>query len=396
MLDADAALAQVRAVQPPPGGGKRETVALAEALGRVLASPVVAAVDSPPFDKAAMDGYAVLAAEAGESLAVVETIAAGQVPRLTVRAGQASKIMTGAMLPEGARKVVRVEYTEEREGRVLIRQPEPYDNVIRRAENLRAGQPLLSPRVLEPQDIGVLASQGIGAVEVAVPPLVGILTTGSELASAGEALRPGQIYNSNGPQLCAQVAAMRGRQRYYGLVPDDPQALGERLDEPLRECEVVLLSGGVSMGDLDFVPGVLESKGARILFHKLALKPGKPTLFAVAEGARPGGTYVFGLPGNPVSTFIVFEVFVKALLYRLMGIDHRPRQVRLPLGQPLRRRDTERLEYRPVHLEAGRVLPTEYHGSSHLNALAGAEGLIRIERGVAQLEEGTLVDVRLL
>jgi len=288
-----------------------------------------------------------------------------------------------------------VEYTEEREGRVLIRQPEPHDNVIRRGENLRAGQPLLAPGVLQPQDIGALASQGIGAVEVAVPPLVGVLTTGSELAGPGEALRPGQIYNSNGPQLCAQVAAMHGRHRYYGVVPDDPQLLGERLEEPLRDCEVVLLSGGVSMGDLDFVPGVLESKGARILFHNLAVKPGKPTLFAVAERARPGGTYVFGLPGNPVSTFVIFEVFVKTLLYRLMGLRYQPRQVRAELGQSVRRRDAERLEYRPVRLESGRAMLLDYHGSSHLNALSGAEGLIRIERGVSQLEEGTPIDVRL-
>jgi molybdopterin molybdotransferase len=393
MLDADAALGQIEAVAAEP---RVETVPVAAACGRVLVGPLLAAVDSPPFAKAAMDGYAVVAAETGASFRVVDTIAAGQVPRRAVGPGEASKIMTGAMLPDGAQKVIRVEFTEERDGWVTVRQPEPYPNIIRRGENLEAGQPLMGPRVLEPQDIGVLASQGVATVSVAVPPLVGILTTGSELRNPGEPLEAGQIYNSNGPQLCAQVGAMHGCYRYYGVVPDDPQALGARLEEPMRDCDVVLLSGGVSMGELDFVPRVLEAKGARIVFHKLAVKPGKPTLFAVANEARRGGVFIFGLPGNPVSTFVIFEVFVKALLYRLMGLSYRPRQVRATLGQAFRRRDNDRLEYRPVRLEGGRVKLLEYHGSSHLNALNGAEGLIRVERGVSQLEEGATIDVRLL
>jgi molybdopterin molybdotransferase len=394
MLDADAALERIEAVALDPP--RVEKVPVAEALGRVLARPVVAALDSPPFAKAAMDGYAVADAEAGTRLRVMETIAAGQVPRLALGPGEASKIMTGAMLPEGARKVIRVEFTEEREGWVIVREPEPQANIIRRGEHLRAGGPLMAPRVLEPQDIGVLASQGVAAVSVAVAPLVGILTTGSELRNPGEPLEAGQIYNSNGPQLCAQVAAMHGRYRYYGVVPDDPQALDVRLEEPMRDCDVVLLSGGVSMGELDFVPQVLEARGARIVFHKLAVKPGKPTLFAVAREARRDQVFLFGLPGNPVSTFVIFEVFVKALLYRLMGLTYRPRQVRATLGQALRRRDNDRLEYRPVRLEGERVMLLDYHGSSHLNALSGAEGLIRVERGVSQLEEGVSVDVRLL
>ena len=145
------------------------------------------------------------------------------------------------------------------------------------------------------------------------------------------------------------------------------------------------------MGDLDFVPGVLRDLGAEIVFHKLAVKPGKPTLFA-----RRGGSFLFGLPGNPVSTFIIFEVFVKTLLYRWMGIAARPRTIRGYLAEAVQRRDGERLEFRPVRLEGTRIVPLSYHGSSHLSALREAEGLIRIEIGTTRIEEGTELNVRLL
>jgi molybdopterin molybdotransferase len=388
MLDPDKALELIRTITLNP---ETQTVPVAEACGRVLAEKVRARIDSPPFSKAAMDGFAVQGSDGSEKLRIVDTIVAGQVPHRRIGRGQCSRIMTGAMLPAGAERVIRVEFTEERDGWITVVQPETSDNVIRRGENLRAGQGLLEAKVLRPQDIGVLASQGIEAVRVAVSPLTGVITTGSELRSAGEKLEAGQIYNSNGPQLCAQLAEMNARCRYYGMVDDDPQKLSGILASALAECDLVLLSGGVSMGELDFVPEVLERQGARVHFHRLAIKPGKPTLFA-----QKGGKFIFGLPGNPVSTFIIFEVFVKMFLYRWMGLEYSPRTVRAALAETVRRRDSERLEYRPVRLEGNRVLPLDYHGSSHLSALRQAEGLIRIERGVSELTEGMEIDVRLL
>jgi molybdopterin molybdotransferase len=299
--------------------------------------------------------------------------------------------MTGAMMPEGADKIVRVEFTRETEGWMTVTEPEPYANIIERGENLRSGEALLDPKVLRAQDIGVLASQGYAAVPVSAAPLVGVITTGSELRPPGEQLASGQIYDSNGVQLCAQAQAMRIRLRNYGVVPDDPKRLAAAVDRALRECDVLLLSGGVSLGDLDFVPGVLKDLGAQIVFHKLAVKPGKPTLFARREDS-----FVFGLPGNPVSTFIIFEVFVKAFLCRWMGITSRPLMVGGTLAETIKRRDAKRLEYRPVRLEGRRVVALSYHGSSHLSALREAEGLIRIEIGTDRIEEGSELDVRLL
>jgi molybdopterin molybdotransferase len=311
--------------------------------------------------------------------------------------------MTGAMMPPGADKVIRVEYTREQDGVVTLLSEEPYANVIPRAQNLMKGDKVLGPQVLAPQDVGVLASLGRAQVQVAVRPVVGVLATGSELRNPGEPLGPGQIYNSNGLQACAQVSAAGGRPRYYGVVRDEPSALREAVGRALEECDLLLLSGGVSMGELDFVPGVLKDCGAEILFHKLAIKPGKPTLFARrgGSGGEGGGlparpAYVFGLPGNPVSAFVIFEVFVRPLLARLLGLRYAPRTVRARLAETVKRRDAERVELRPVRLERGEAHVLQYHGSAHLNALSGADGLLRLEAGVSSLEEGSWTDVRLL
>jgi molybdopterin molybdotransferase len=228
---------------------------------------------------------------------------------------------------------------------------------------------------------------------------VGVLATGSELRNPGEPLGPGQIYNSNGLQACAQVGAAGGLPRYYGIARDEPAELRRAVERALEECDLLLLSGGVSMGELDFVPGVLKDCGARILFHKLAIKPGKPTLFARRERSSASGggaAYAFGLPGNPVSAFVIFEVFARPLLWRLLGLRYTPRTVRARLGEAFRRRDTERVELRPVRLEAGQVRALEFRGSAHLNALGGADALLRLEAGVGLLEEGSWTDVRLL
>ncbi len=387
LLDPDRALLEIEAIRLTH---RSDRVPIMEACGRVLAEPIRARIDSPPFAKAAMDGFAVRGDDKAARYRLVETVAAGDVPQKAIDAGECCKIMTGAMMPRGADKVIRVEYTLEEAGRVTVTEPEPRGNVIARGENMRAGESLLGPKVLTAQDVGVLASQGIDSVQVAEAPLVGIIATGNELCNGGAELEPGQIYNSNGPQLCAQVASMHGRYRYHGSVTDDRDKLAKVIDGALQECDIILLSGGVSMGELDFVPDVLTRFGAAIRFHKLAIKPGKPTLFAQKEDK-----FIFGLPGNPVSTFVIFEVFVKPFLYRWMGIQYSPRLVRGVLSAAIQRRDAERLEFRPVYLRGEVVHPLTYHGSSHLSALREAEGMIRIERGVAVLQEGAELDVRL-
>jgi len=366
------------------------TVALADALGRVLTREVISPIDSPPFDKSAMDGFALAAGEGSTELRIRDTLAAGGAPVRALGAGECARIMTGAMLPPGADRVVRKEYVVERDGIARITRPETGDNVVRRGANLKRGQAVLRPRVLAAQDIGILAASGISEAVVAVPPSTGIVCTGPEIRAPGEPLGPGQIYDSNGPQLAAQLAAMHCPGLQRGTVPDEPMPLGRAIAAALDEHELVLFTGGVSEGDFDYVPRCLEEQGARIIFHGVAVKPGKPTLFA-----RRGRSWVFGLPGNPVSTFVIFEVFVKPILYRMMGRAYEPLAVSGTLTRALLRRRTERAAFVPVRVSGDRVERPEYHGSAHLQALAEANGLVYIPSGSEGHPEGSRVDVRL-
>lgn len=375
--------------------GSIEEVALGHALGRVLARTVVSPIDSPPFDKAAMDGFAVAGRGDGSAhegpWQVRETVAAGSAPAGPVAAGECARIMTGAMLPPGTTRVIRKEFTEESGGTVRMTIPEIGDNVVHRGENLRAGDAVLDPRILAAQDIGALAASGLAVVPVAVAPRVAILCTGTEIRAPGESLAPGEIYNSSAAQLAAQLAGMHVPSRSLGSVADARESLRAAVAAGLDSCDVLLLTGGVSEGDFDYVPACLVALGAEVLFHRVAIKPGKPTLYA-----RAGGKRIFGMPGNPVSTFVVFEIFVKPLLYLMMGIRFEPVVIRVPLAAPIQRREAERDEFRPVRLAGGAVQLIPYHGSAHLNALVGAQGLIRIARGITDIPAGETVDVRLL
>jgi len=249
----------------------------------------------------------------------------------------------------------------------------------------------MAPRPLRSQDIGILAGSGFGEVPVSVPPLVGIISTGPEIRSPGEPLGPGEIYDSNGPQLAAQCQCMRVPCRRLASVPDSPRPLATAVAAALDECGIVILTGGVSEGDFDYVPKCLRDVGAEVLFHKVAIKPGKPTLFA-----RRGERFVFGLPGNPVSAFVIFELFVKPFLYRLMGADWEAPRFAGSLGREVRRGSTDRDELLPVRMVDGEVHPVAYHGSANLNALALAQGLIMVPKGVARMARGERVDVRLI
>jgi molybdopterin molybdotransferase len=386
VIELDQALAIVRGI---PSAAREETVDLADARGRVLARAVSSLVDSPPFDKSAMDGFAVDGTRDTAEYRIQDTVPAGDAPKRMVGAGECARIMTGAMLPPGAVRVIRKEFVREADGVIRQIQAEPGTNVIRRGGNLKAGDLLLGPKLLGPHDIGILAASGIARVEVAAAPEVAVICTGREIREPGVPLGPGQIYNSNGPQLRAQLESMRCPCRRAVTVEDEPGALSAAISEALGACHVLLLTGGVSVGDFDYVPGCLRDLGAEILFHHVAVKPGKPTLFA-----RRGDGFIFGLPGNPVSAFVIFEIFVKPFLYRRMGIDWNPPSFRGLLVEAVRRRNVERTEFLPVRVRGGVVTPVAFHGSSHLNALGEADGLIRVEKGVSEIPRGTEIDVR--
>ncbi|MCX8013432.1 MAG: molybdopterin molybdotransferase MoeA, partial [Rectinema sp.] len=244
-----------------------ETVPIEHALGRVLAQDLRASIDHPPFAKSAMDGYAYVREAPCEQYVVIDSVPAGVASLKKLAAGEAVRIMTGAPLPDGATGVQRIEWTakagRDENGRPLIRfsAREKIDNIIARGENLRAGEPLMTRRVLMPQDIGILAADGRAQVEVCRRVRVGILSTGDEIMPAGTPLTTAKIYDSNGPQLAAQAAAAGAEVLRFGIARDTEPALADILSQALEQCTVVVLSGGVSMGDFDLVPRVLEQLG---------------------------------------------------------------------------------------------------------------------------------------
>jgi molybdopterin molybdotransferase len=294
-----------------------ETVPLLEALGRAVAVAVIAPFDLPHFDNSAMDGYALRAVDSGpgKTLQVSGYLAAGSIERPQVEPGCAVRIMTGAPLPPGADAVVPIEETDSAGTTVTLRGTLPRGHHIRRrGEDVRAGEEILSPgTILRPAEISLLASLGRMSVEVYCRPRVAILSTGDELVELGEPLEEGRIINSNSWSLAASVLELGGVPLQLGIASDDRESLRARLSAGL-DCDLLITSAGVSAGDLDLVREVLGELGAEQLFWKVDSKPGRPLAFAIK-----GGVPIFSLPGNPVSTMITFEEFVRPALLKLMG-----------------------------------------------------------------------------
>ena len=388
MLGYEAALKFIDAVACPPPD--HEIIKLEQAAGRILVQHLPAVFDMPPFDRATMDGIAVGPDDPSGEFVAVGTVAAGSAGGQPVRRGECVRIMTGAMLPPGTGRVIRREVLAWSGDRVRIVGNEPDRNVMSRGAAHRAGETVIGPRRLAPADIGIIASLGYSDIAVARPPKIAILSTGDELVLPGRSCGPGQIFGSNGHHLAALLAAEGFPCRPARLVRDERAALCRAIVSAARGNGLVLLTGGVSVGEFDLVPETLAALGARIHFHGVAVKPGKPLLFAELDG-----TFVFGLPGNPVAVHVGGEFFVKRLLYRLCGCPWRPRDCDLPLAREFVRRDADRTEFVPVRLTGGAVEPVSYLGSGHLRALADAVGLAKINAGAAHLPAGTPVTVRL-
>jgi len=367
-----------------------EEVPCGDCLGRVLAEDIFSTLDMPPFNKAAMDGYAIHSEDSSKKFKIVETIPAGYRPQKEIRFGECAKIMTGGMVPRGANRVVKREVTVEQDGWMKIVGEDPNPNLCFQGEDLRQGDLVLSRGTLiRPQEVAVLASMGLERVKVYCRPQVGILATGSELVPPGKPRSEEQIYDSNSFSLAAQVRQLGVVVKKLSRVADDQDLLRFELAELLSISDVLLISGGVSAGDYDYVPTILQELGVKIHFHKLAIKPGKPTAFGTK-----GEKVIFGVPGNPVSTFVIFELFIKPFLWRMMGHDYRPLLLPGELTQELTRKKAAREAWVPVRYQEGKVFPLPYHGSAHIHALTQANGLISFPRGEKIIRQGTQVVVR--
>ena len=371
-----------------------ERVDITHAINRILAEDAKSDIDMPPFNKSTRDGYACRRADLANDLEVVEVIPAGYTPTKSIEPGQCVKIMTGAAVPQGADCVVMVEFTENpTESTVRFIGENTDDYISLKGEDIKTGEVVIPKGTrIGPQHVAVLASVGCTQPVVSKRPKVGILATGNELVQPECRPGPSQIRNSNSFQVTAQVESMGAIANNYGIAKDTGEAINTMFTKAVKENDVVIVSGGVSMGDFDLVPGIFRQNNIELLFEKVAIKPGKPTVFGVSEDI-----YCFGLPGNPVSTFVLFDLLVKPFLYRLMDYNYKPAAVKLPLGESFGRKKTERQSWIPVVItDAGTLKPIDYHGSAHINALCIADGLVSIDVGVEEIEKGTIVPVRLI
>ena len=357
-----------------------EDVALADALGRVLVEPrVTAGIAVPPFANSSMDGFAVRAADTPGELPLVGEVAAGSVVERPLEAGTAMRIMTGAPLPDGADAVVPLEVADESEGRVRVEGARPGDYVRGAGSDTMAGAEVCLPGLLGAPALAVLASLGIARVAVRRRPVVAIVSTGDELVEPGEALRSGQIYDTNKVALAAAVREAGGEPLAAPRARDDAATIETALRNASRQADLVVTSGGVSVGRYDHVRAVLERHGS-LDFWRVAVQPGKPLAVGTFEGA-----IVVGLPGNPVSALVTFELFVRPFIRATLGLagDGRLRVHGRPEASMAK--DPERRAFLRVKVweqdGALRARAAGGQGSAQIRPLADANALLVVPEG---------------
>jgi molybdopterin molybdotransferase len=376
---------------------RTERVPLLAANGRVLAREIVSPRDVPPFSRAAMDGYAVIASDTFGAtsfepriLRVVETVFTGQMPARTIAPGECAEIATGAPLPDGADAVVMVEETDKgADHQVRVFGPVyPRQNVGRQGADIQAGQALVAAgTLLNPSRVGSIAAVGVSEVEVYVRPRVATVSTGNEIVEPGEALGPGQIYDINKFTLAAIIAEHGGIAVPHPTVADNIDELGRALDACQRE-DLIIFSGGSSVGERDLTLDLLRTRG-QVLFHGIAVKPGKPTLFGIANG-----TPVLGMPGYPTSCLSNGYMLLVPLLRRLARLPAAAlRTVVLPLGQRVVS-TTGRHQFYTVRIVGGTAMPA-FKASGDITSMSQADGYIEIPAQIDIVEKGEMVEVRL-
>lgn len=371
-----------------------EPISFDQSLGRTLAADVYSGIDMPPFNKAAMDGYACKLEDIKNPLKIIEEIPAGKEPAKEISTGECSKIMTGAVVPNGADCVIMIEDTKEIDNKsIVFLNDETNLNICYKGEDVKKGQLVLPAGTrLQPQHIAILASVGCTIPLVYNRPSIAVLSTGSELVEPDDIPSTSQIRNSNAYQLIAQCQRIGITPYYAGIIGDNKEQIREKLKYLLDKFDIILVSGGVSMGDFDYVPEVLEQLGVQILVKGMKIKPGK-RLLAGIMGNKP--VWVFGLPGNPVSSFVLFETFVKPFLYRFEGIHEVNTSFPLPMHNDYQRKESDKLLFVPVIISSENTVKTvEYHGSAHIHAFTRATHIMEIPIGCKRIEKGEIVYVR--
>ena len=392
-----------QSISPVPVGEER--ISISDAHDRVLAQDVVSPMDIPPFSRSTVDGYAVKAADtfgASEdkdiNLRVCGHVAIGEAPAVTVKEGSAAEIVTGAPLPDGADAVVMVEYTSRQENNVFVRRPVARNtNIMTKGSDIHKGETVLKKcRILGSREIGALAAIGLTEVAVYKRPKVAVLSTGGEVVEPGKALPPGKIYDINAHTLSAAVLECGGEAINLGIVPDEKDKMKSALEQALASADVILTSGGVSVGPKDFTPQVVDSLGKPgVIISGVAMKPGKPLTIAVVNGKL-----IFSLPGNPTSSLFMFIEFVRPIIVKLAGRpeEEMPKVKAVTAQKMFSARG--RRTFTMVNLAYNKdgtllVSPVPTGLSGAITTMTKADGFVEISEKQPFVDVGTEIDVYL-
>ncbi len=369
-----------------------EFVSITNCIGRILTKDVFSEMNMPPFDKCMVDGYACLKSDISGTLIVDSIVGAGDGDSYQIKQGHCIKVMTGAPLPNGAEFIIMVEDVTELDGnKIQINEVRSSANISPMGEDIKTGDKVLvAGTLLKPFHCGILATLGYDKVPVSRKVDVGIIVTGDEIIEPGNKLNEGQIYNSNAYQLINNCRSIGIEPEYSGIVNDTYDEINAAITDMIARKDVVIITGGVSMGDYDYVAPALKNSALDVRFDSIAAQPGRPLVFA-----EDGRRFCFGMPGNPVSGLVLFETIVKPFIYKIMNHNFSAEGFPFVLKEKLSRKKSKRKSYYPVKLnDDNTVSPISYHGSAHLNAYSNAFGIVAMEMGVLEIEEGTRINVR--
>ena len=374
---------------------KTEKLPLNDCLGRVLAQDVLADIHQPAFDKSAMDGYACRREDLNIPLQVIGVIAAGTLVKKPIQQGECYRIFTGAPVPPGANCVVMQEDTElNSDGLMIFKAQKTNDNICRLGEDCKIGEKVLEMgTVIRPQHLATLAGYGLVMPEVFCRVSVALFCSGSELIEPVYQPSGAMIRNSNASQLMGQMLAIGASPDYKGIVTDDLEQISDALKSNIGKYDVIMITGGASVGDFDFIPTVLKTLGAEVMISSLNIQPGKPVLLAKIDQ-----TYIVGLSGNPVSSFLQTKLLVEPMLLKLMGANcYLPKMIKIPLFADVSRKKGNRKLFLPAKInEMGEGQTLSFNGSAHLLSLNLADGFIVMDPGITMLKKLDLVPMLLI
>ncbi len=369
-----------------------EKVDLTDSFNRVLRENVIADMDMPPFNKSAMDGYACHYEDLENPMEVLEKIQAGMLSNQEIGKNQCVKIMTGAAVPENCDCVFKVEDAELlADNHVKCTNQKTSKNICYHGEDYQKSDVLIEPgTIISTPQMAVLAGAGYASVKVTKIPRITVIATGSELVAPKDKPKPGQIRNSNTSQLLSQLKRMNLEVVANLMLADDYENLSKNFDRALQNSNIVIFTGGASVGDFDFIPEILKEKDFNIFWNRTDIKPGNPMTFANKENK-----FVIGLSGNPVSSLAQFEFIAKDAIYRLMGANYTPFRVKGIMNFNFSRRKADRVAIIPVFIDAeGLIAEIPFHGSAHINSLVQANALMEVPLNIAEIKKGETAYVR--